>query len=181
MSRILVINSSPRENGNSETLADALIKGVRDVGNIGEKLNLRELTINSCLGCIGSHGSMGIDNPCVQNDDMRHIYDAVSKADTVVLASPLYWMFFNSPMKTMLDRLSALAPKVTHKDTALIIAATREDDFIFSMAIPYFETCIAGNLKWAIKGIVKAGGLSDVGDAEKSDHVRQAYELGKSL
>ena len=34
---IVVISASPRKNGNSETLADAFIRGAEEAGNTAEK------------------------------------------------------------------------------------------------------------------------------------------------
>ncbi len=38
--KVLIISTSPRKNGNSETLADAFLKGVIDGGSTAEKISL---------------------------------------------------------------------------------------------------------------------------------------------
>lgn len=38
--KVLIISTSPRKNGNSETLSDAFLKGAADGGNIVEKISL---------------------------------------------------------------------------------------------------------------------------------------------
>ena len=39
---VLIVSSSPRKNGNSETLADAFAKGAREAGHSVETVRLRE-------------------------------------------------------------------------------------------------------------------------------------------
>ncbi|MBQ7498052.1 MAG: flavodoxin family protein [Selenomonas sp.] len=179
MKRILVLNGSPRK-GNTEALAEAFIKGAREAGHEGEILNLRQLTIKPCKGCMLCQQKKG--NPCIQQDDMQKIYDAFAKADMVVFASPVYWMQFTGLFKVMLDRLFALAPYgIGKKEAALIMAATTAEDFIFEAAVPYYENCLVKNLGWENRGMILAKGVNDVGDVEKTDYVRQAYESGKSI
>lgn len=48
---ILVLNGSPRSNGNTEIMADAFIKGACEQGHQVEKVNLGHLKIAPCLAC----------------------------------------------------------------------------------------------------------------------------------
>ena len=45
---VLIISSSPRKNGNSETLADAFAKGAREAGHSVETVRLREKQLGFC-------------------------------------------------------------------------------------------------------------------------------------
>ncbi len=133
---------------------------MEEKGNLAIKLNLRELNINPCRGCFQCMVKKG--DPCVQKDDMKKIYEVFNEADAVVFASPLYWMHFNSEMKAIIDRLFALASyTIPQKNTALIIAATTVDEGIFKMIVPYYETCLVGNLNWNNKGMILAGGINE--------------------
>ena len=49
---VLIVSSSPRKNGNSETLADAFAKGVREAGHSVETVRLREKQLGFCRGCL---------------------------------------------------------------------------------------------------------------------------------
>ncbi len=58
---ILVISTSPRKGGNSETLADAFIRGAEEAGHRTEKICLYDKTIGFCRGCLAclrSHRSV---------------------------------------------------------------------------------------------------------------------------
>ena len=47
---ILVISTSPRKGGNSETLANEFIRGAKESGNQVEKVCLYDKTISFCKG-----------------------------------------------------------------------------------------------------------------------------------
>lgn len=49
---ILVISTSPRSGGNSDTLAEEWIRGAREAGNHVEKVTLYDKTIGFCRGCL---------------------------------------------------------------------------------------------------------------------------------
>lgn len=178
--KILILNGSPRKSGNTELLVNSFMKGATESENTVEKINLSELDIKHCVGCMQCQAKKG--DPCVQKDDMKKIYSAFNDADVVIFASPLYWMHFTSKMKAVLDRLFAIAPYgVPQKETALIIASTRDDDFIYKMIVPYYETCLVGNLNWINRGMLLAGGVNDKGDVKKTGYLQKAYEMGKTI
>ena len=44
--RILILSSSPRKGGNSDTLCDEFLRGAKETGNEAEKIFLRDKKIN---------------------------------------------------------------------------------------------------------------------------------------
>ena len=180
MKTVLVLNSSPRAGGNSETLTDSLIKGVQDAGSVGVKINLRELNILPCKGCFGCQTGHG--DPCVQNDDMKRVYDAVREADVVVFATPVYWHQMNGIMKNAVDRLFAMMKSLDDKprETALMAAAASEDPIVFDGLEANYKA-IAGMLKWEVRGVIRAGGLNLPTDEIMNKYKNQALTLGRML
>lgn len=49
--KVLILSSSPRRGGNSDTLCDEFMRGAVESGNHVEKIFLRDKTIHPCLGC----------------------------------------------------------------------------------------------------------------------------------
>ncbi len=49
--KVLILSSSPRKGGNSETLAAAFAKGAQEAGNQAELVHLRETQYGFCKGC----------------------------------------------------------------------------------------------------------------------------------
>ncbi|MBR6950630.1 MAG: flavodoxin family protein [Oscillospiraceae bacterium] len=180
MKTVLVLNSSPRANGNSETLTDSLIKGVQDAGSVGVKINLRELNILPCKGCFGCQSGHG--DPCVQKDDMDRVYQAIREADVVVFASPVYWHQMNGIMRNTIDRLFAMMKTLGDKprETALMVSAASQDPVVFDgLEANYKE--IAGLLKWEVRGVIRAGGLNLPTDKAMNRYKNQALTLGRML
>lgn len=180
---VLILNGSPRAKGNTEALADALAAGAEGAGHKVQKINIRSLQIRPCLGCYQCAAGKG--DPCVQKDDMKEIYAALDQADVVVYASPLYWWQLTAQMKTVIDRMFAVAAangmKIPKKEAALLIAAEDAREENFAQIIPYYQTCLSGNLGWADRGMVLAGGVNMPGDVQNTAFLKQAEELGASL
>lgn len=82
--KIVVLNGSPRANGNTKELVKAFVKGAESAGNTVQVFDLQKMNIHGCLGCC--MGGKDEASPCVQKDDMGLIYPAYREADVVVLA-----------------------------------------------------------------------------------------------
>ncbi|MDL2236853.1 flavodoxin family protein [Christensenellaceae bacterium OttesenSCG-928-K19] len=181
--QVMVLNGSPRANGNTEALSDALIRGAQKAGHTASKYNIRSMEIKPCLGCYQCVAGKG--NPCVQKDDMQEIYDALNQADVVVFSSPLYWWHLTAQMKTVIDRIFGLAAangmKILKKETVLLIAAEDTAEENFEQIIPYYQTCLVKNLNWDDRGMILAGGVNMPGDVEKTEYMEEAEALGASL
>lgn len=117
--QILIVKGSPRKNGNTSAMADAFAKGASENENIITEAVLRDKTIGDCMGCGACQENGGI---CVQKDDMAEIYDAMKKADVIVLASPVYFYTWTSLMKRMIDRTFAVEPVLENKKFYLLSA-----------------------------------------------------------
>lgn len=180
---ILVLNSSPRAKGNTDALSSALIAGACRAGHATRQINIRSLHINPCIGCYQCVRKKG--DPCVQKDDMKEIYDAISLADVVVFASPLYCWQFNAQMKMVIDRTFALAAandmRMPSKEVALLVAAEDAREENFAQILSYYRTCFIQNLHWTDKGMVLAGGVDIPGEVAKTPYMKEAEALGASL
>lgn len=178
---ILIINSSPRKNGNTAALAKAFEKGAHSKGHTVRTHHLRELTIKPCLG--GYLCREGKGDPCIQKDDMHLLYSGMEWCDVVVLAAPLYWWQFNAEMTIFIDRLCAMActtgiPKV---ESVMILAAGASSQHNFREIIPYYQDCMVPRFGWTDRGMLLADGIDYPGDVEKTEFLAKAEALGGSL
>ncbi len=98
--KVLGIAGSPRRNGNTEILLDEALKGARDSGCEVAKLVINELKIAPCQECGGCEET-GV---CTVKDDMQKIFEEISKADYIFLASPIFFGSLTAQVKTMIDR-----------------------------------------------------------------------------
>ncbi len=106
--RVVVLHGSPRRGGNSDTLSEYFVKGVKETGDV-EVIDfiLNDMNIRPCQGCESCMTSEG--HKCAIDDDMHQIYSVFADADIVVWATPMYWGYMTAQMKTALDRMEALA------------------------------------------------------------------------
>ncbi len=178
---IVILNGSPRKNGNTSALVQAFTKGAQSAGHTVTEFFLDKMDIHGCKGCFGGHSSR--ECPCVQRDDMAQIYPAVKDSDVVVLATPLYYWNMSGQLRTAVDRLFALEEgdgnllRGHNRASALLMAAEGRG---FEDVLLYYNHLME-HLRWENLGHVLAGGNGDVGDIEGKPELQQAYNLGKSI
>jgi len=106
--KIVILNSSPRKNGNTAKLCDAFCEGVEATATTPDitTIFLNGLNFKGCQSCFACklRGSKQYGK-CSLNDDLTPILEAVSTADCIVVASPVYLMDVNSSAKAFLERL----------------------------------------------------------------------------
>ena len=49
--KVVVISSSPRKGGNSDTMCDEFVRGAKDAGNEAVKYFLEDIEFSSCKAC----------------------------------------------------------------------------------------------------------------------------------
>lgn len=179
--KIIILNGSPRKNGNTSALVKAFTEGAESTGNTVTEFFLDTMDINGCKGCFGGHSSR--ECPCVQKDDMAKIYPAVKESDVIVLATPLYYWNMSGQIRTAIDRLFALEEndgnllRGNGKSSALLMAAEGNG---FDDVLLYYNHLLE-HLQWKNLGHVLAGGNGDIGDIEGKPEIEKARKLGKSL
>ena len=179
--KIVILNGSPRKNGNTSELVKAFTEGAESAGNTVTEFFLDKMNINGCKGCFGGHSNK--ECPCVQQDDMNEIYPVVKECDVIVLATPLYYWNMSGQIRTAVDRLFALEEgdgnflRGNGKASALLMAAEGHG---FEDVLTYYDHLME-HLKWENLGHVLAGGNMDTGDIDGKPEIQQAYRLGKSI
>lgn len=174
--KIVVLNGSPRKNGNTEIMVDAFCDGAKEKGHSVYKVNLGTKKIAPCIDCKYCFTHNGI---CSQKDDMGEIMAEINGADMIVFASPIYWFTVSAQLKVAIDRMYALAgTKVTIKYAALLLDSGSPGVFRSAVAM-YEDTC--SYLKWEDKGILIVHGMEKKGTMADSPGREQAYILGKEL
>jgi multimeric flavodoxin WrbA len=181
--KILILKGSPREKGNSATLAEQLAAGAREAGAQVESVYLHALDLRPCDGCDECRGTGGI---CIIKDDMQPLYPKVAAADVLVFASPVYWFTISAQLKTCIDRWYSFGAsdwQEFHGKQAAILLTYGDSDLYTSggiNAINTFETMFRF-LEMKIAGMVY-GTANDVGDVQKQPELMEkAYKLGQQL
>ena len=103
--KILVLLGSPRKNGNSQTLSDTVIAGIKETTSCTvDSIYLHGLKdIHPCRGCGGCEKT----GMCVIKDDMIEIYNTIDAADLIFAVTPVYFYGPSAQIKTCIDRCQA--------------------------------------------------------------------------
>ena len=99
---ILVLNGSPRIDGNTAFLVKAFAEGAVSKGHEVNIINVGNMNIGGCKGCNSCRNSGS--KQCVQKDDMDTVYEALKTAEMVVFASSVYYWGFTAQMQATLTR-----------------------------------------------------------------------------
>ncbi len=177
MKNIVVISSTPRNNGNSDILASEFVRGAKDSNNNVTKIDLRKMNYGFCRGCMycASH------NVCAIKDDVANVLDVVQNADVVVFATPIYYYEMCGQLKTFIDRLNPLYRRENKFTDVYAIMASADTD------LKSMDKCVGGIQGWidcydgvSLKGEIRAVGLEGIGEATDSKYMAMAYEMGKN-
>ena len=106
MKKVVIVTSSPRKGGNSETLANRFAEGAAAAGNQVKLVAVRDVGLQFCTGCLWCQSHDG----CVLSDGMNALYADFEQADVLVFATPVYYYAVSGQLKTFLDRLNPLFP-----------------------------------------------------------------------
>ena len=121
---ILVLNGSPRPNGNTKGMVEAFREGAESAGHQVDVVDVCRMKNGGCLACEYCHTKGR--GECVQKDDMQKIYDLLKEAEMLVLASPIYYHGISGQLKCVIDRFYSVAypskpPKL--KKVAMILSS----------------------------------------------------------
>ena len=174
---ILIISGSPRKGGNTELLAEAFAKGAVKHHHV-EIVSVRDVKVNPCLGCNACFKTNGT---CVQKDDMPVIYEKMSQADMLVIASPVYFYGISAQLKAVIDRFHNPIRDSFHiKKTALLLVGAASLPELFDSILTQYQLCLNFfNIEDAGKILVR--GVKDKGDIKGTRFIEDAYQLGASI
>lgn len=176
--KIVILSSSPRKGGNSDTLCDQFMKGAIKAGNDTEKIFLGDKTIHFCTGC----GTCSYyKKPCPQKDDAAEIIDKMVAADVIVMATPVYFYTMSAQMKTLIDRCCGLYTEMKNKEFYFIVSAAEEDRQLMERTIDTFQGFLDCLENPIIKGTVFGTGVWHAGEIKDKPAMQEAYEMGKRI
>jgi multimeric flavodoxin WrbA len=129
--RVLAIVGSPRRQGNTETLVDAVLAGAEEAGAQTEKVSLRDLEIRPCLACDACQRIAASQRgaACVQKDDMAALLSKMQESQIWVFGTPVYWWGPTAQFKAFLDRWYGADRKAIFPGKRVILAIPFEDTY----------------------------------------------------
>lgn len=100
--KIVTLLASPRKNGNTALLLNEVLKEIKDANIEVKSYYLNGLNIRGCQACYACKKS---DRLCVLKDDATEIIEELTKADRVIIATPVYMFDITAQLKRLIDRL----------------------------------------------------------------------------
>lgn len=173
---ILVLNGSPRLNGNTRQMVCAFADGAESAGHAVNVIDVCRLNIKGCMACEYCH-TKG-HGRCIQEDDMESVYALLKTADMLVIASPIYYHGISGQLKCTIDRFYSAAypsrPPLLKK-IAMILSSGDPD--MYEGALFSFKGDFIDYLGLENMGVYTAYG-SENGSKKKLEELRL---FGKSL
>lgn len=123
--KIMGICGSPRD-GNTAWIMGEIFKDIPKENIEAELILLRNLRIELCDGCLTCEGT----KECLIDDDMKDLYEKLSKCDRIVIGTPVYFDSIPALLKNFIDRLNPLCinEKLKNKDLYLIVIGQLKGD-----------------------------------------------------
>ena len=174
--QILVLNGSPRPNGNTKGMVEAFRDGAVSAGHHVDVVDVCRLKISGCLACEYCHTKGR--GACVQKDDMRQIYDLLKESEMLVLASPIYYHGITGQLKCALDRFySAAYPSKPPRLKKVAMILSSGDANMYDGAMFSFQGDFLDYLGLENMGVYTAHGTEN-GSKKKLEELRT---FGESL
>lgn len=163
--KVIAINGSPRENGNTYFVLSKMAKELEKDKIETEIIQIGKQKIHGCIGC--GYCFQSENNKCSITDDIvNESLDNIRKADGIILGSPTYYAGIAGTMKSFLDRLFYTSSRYLKYKIGASIAISRragEVDVIHQLN-NYFnlaEMIISPSQYWAVVFGANKGEVSE--------------------
>ena len=110
---------------------------------------------------------------------MEKIWEAMEQADSLVLASPIYFFDCCAQLKLVIDRLYSRYEQM-HLETGAMLLTCAADENVAESAKIMFRK-LAECMGFENKGIICATNVWAAGEISNRTVLRDAYNLGKLL
>jgi multimeric flavodoxin WrbA len=106
--KILAINGSPRNGGNTEIILKEVLKPLEEAGWETEVIRIGGRVMRGCTACRKCFDNA--DKRCIiKTDNFNVIIPKVFEADALLLGSPTFYADVSSEMKAFIDRTGYVA------------------------------------------------------------------------
>lgn len=139
MTKVLIINGSPRVGGNTSIALNEMIKVFEAEGVEAEVVQIGNRDIRGCIAC----GSCYEKGKCVFDDVVNELAPKFEAADGLVVASPVYYASANATLIACLDRLfySTGFDKTMKVGASVVVARRGGLSATFDELNKYFTIC----------------------------------------
>ena len=159
---ILILQGSPRANGNTAWMAEEYRKAAEAAGH---KVTLVDVSHKKIAGCMACGYCRGKGNgACIQKDAMQELYPLLAETEVLVLAAPIYYFTLSAQIQAPIQRIYNMNKPGKLRKTALLMSSYSPN--VYDGAIGEY------------RGIINYWGVEDTGivtakiDEQKTDATR---------
>ncbi len=162
--KVLILNGSPRANGNTTIALNEMVKVFAEEGVETEVIQIGNKDIRGCMAC----NSCSKNGKCVFDDVVNEIAPKFEEADGLVVASPVYYASANATLIACLDRLfySTSFDKTMKVGASVVVARRGGCSATFDELNKYFMICgmaVATSQYWnSVHGRVQGEAQKDL-------------------
>jgi multimeric flavodoxin WrbA len=133
---VIAINGSPRKTWNTASLLQKALDGAAAQGATTELVHLYELNFKGCTSCFACKQIGGqSEGRCVMRDEASPLLEKItSRADVLILGSPLYFGSASGEMRSFMERLM-FAPFVYSRLPKSLFPRKIKSGFIYTMNV----------------------------------------------
>lgn len=99
--KVLLINGSPKENGNTARSLEEMIKVFHEENIETEVIHVGNQAVRGCIACASCFKT----GKCVMDDMVNEVAKKFEECDGMVVGSPVYYASANGTLTAFLDRL----------------------------------------------------------------------------
>ncbi len=135
---ILILQASPRPNGNTAWMAEVYKNAAEAAGHQVTLVNVSKKKIAGCLACEYCHGKG--NGACIQKDDMQELYPLMAEAEVLVLAAPIYYFTLNAQIQAPIQRMYSVNKPAKVQKMSLLVSSYSPGVYTGAVA-EYHDIC----------------------------------------
>jgi len=173
---VILINGSPRQNGNTATALGWMADELRQAGITTETIQIGDQIIRGCIAC--EHCATSQDNLCAfNNDGINDLIAKLRQADGFVIGSPTYFGGMPGTLKSALDRIFYAGRRngrYRNKVGAATVSVRRGGGpETFNQIVTFYhlaEMVVAPSQTWAVGYGMEKGEISQDVEGQQTIH-----------
>ncbi|HTY21502.1 MAG TPA: flavodoxin family protein [Desulfomonilaceae bacterium] len=178
--KVVGFNGSPRKDGNTAALIQKVFREMENEGIETEFVQLSHKSIHGCASCYQCLEKKN-ERCAVQDDAANEYIEKITRAQGVVLGSPVYFMDVTPEMKALIDRVGFVSRSnggMFRNKVGCLVAAARRTGAVHTL-----DTMSHFFLSMEMIVVGRAIGIGrDRGDVEKDEEgMMLAESLGKRM
>lgn len=167
MKKVVIVNSSPRSNGNCDILCSEFGRGALAGGNQVVRIDLKDKNIDFYR-----------ENNL--QDDADEIANVLMDSNVIVLATPVYFYNMSGLMKTLIDRMGPYFSSMSSKDFYFILTAAINRSEMESTveSLSGFTDCLPDS---NVIHVIYGSNVSRKGDIYNHPAFGEAFEIASRI